>query len=114
LGADRTATALLAADAPVPVPARISRAFLRRAMRLGRSARDALVLAAAHDADDLATLERAAAALDLDLDGLAAADEAGLVRLAPGRIEFRHPLVRSAIYGEAPAPARRAAHRALA
>ncbi|MGC1288995.1 MAG: AAA family ATPase, partial [Streptosporangiaceae bacterium] len=47
--------------APVPVPASISRAFLSRAGRLTDTARQALVLAAASDTGDLATLERAAA-----------------------------------------------------
>jgi predicted ATPase len=59
--------------APVPVPASISRAFLSRAGRLDQAARQALVLAAASDTGDLATLERAAARLETDLSGLAAA-----------------------------------------
>jgi DNA-binding CsgD family transcriptional regulator len=100
--------------APVPVPASISRAFLSRAGRLDQGARQALVLAAASDTGDLATLERAAARLETDLSGLAAAENAGLVRLGPGTVEFRHPLARSAVYADAPASQRRAAHRALA
>ena len=100
--------------APVPVPASISRAFLSRAGRLTDTARQALVLAAASDTGDLATLERAAARLETDLSGLAAAENAGLVRLGPGTVEFRHPLARSAVYADAPASQRRAAHRALA
>jgi DNA-binding CsgD family transcriptional regulator len=100
--------------APVPVPASISRAFLSRAARLDQAARQALVLAAACDTGDLATLERAAARLETDLSGLAAAENAGLVRLGPGTVEFRHPLARSAVYADAPASQRRAAHRALA
>ncbi|MGH3276510.1 MAG: AAA family ATPase, partial [Streptosporangiaceae bacterium] len=100
--------------APVPVPASISRAFSSRAGRLGEAARQALVLAAASDTGDLTTLERAAARLETDLSGLAAAENAGLVRLGPGTVEFRHPLARSAVYADAPAGQRRAAHRALA
>ena len=100
--------------APVPVPASISRAFLSRAGLLDDTARQALVLAAASDTGDLATLERAAARLETDLSGLAAAENAGLVRLGPGTVEFRHPLARSAVYADAPASQRRAAHRALA
>ncbi|MBV9735686.1 MAG: AAA family ATPase [Acidisphaera sp.] len=100
--------------APVPVPASISRAFLGRAARLDQAARQALVLAAASDTGDLATLERAAARLETDLSGLAAAENAGLVRLGPGTVEFRHPLARSALYADAPASQRRSAHRALA
>src|SRR5215472_14600974 len=53
---------VLAPDgAPVLVPARISRAFLRRAGLLDPAGRQALLLAAASDTGDLPTLERAAA-----------------------------------------------------
>ena len=100
--------------APVPVPASVSRAFSRRVGRLDQAARQALVLAAASDTGDLATLERAAARLEIDLAGLAAAESGGLVTLGPGTVEFRHPLARSAVYADAPASQRRAAHRALA
>ena len=114
LASDADDVVLAPEGAPVPVPASISRAFLSRAGRLDQAARQALVLAAAGDTGDLAMLERAAARLETDLSGLAAAENAGLVRLGPGTVEFRHPLVRSAVYADAPASQRRAAHRALA
>ena len=99
---------------PVLVPARVSGAFLHRAGQLDQAARQALVLAAASDTGDLATLNRAAARLDIDLAALAAAENAGLLTLHAGTVEFRHPLARSAVYADAPAEQRRAAHRALA
>jgi DNA-binding CsgD family transcriptional regulator len=101
-------------DAPVMVSARISRAFLRRASMLDPQARQALVLAAISGTGDLATLERAAARLGIDLSGLGPAEHAGLVSLCTGTVEFRHPLARSAVYADAPASQRRAAHRAMA
>jgi DNA-binding CsgD family transcriptional regulator len=100
--------------APVMVSARISRAFLRRASLLDQQARQALVLAAISGTGDLATLERAAARLGIDLSGLGPAEHAGLVSLGAGTVEFRHPLARSAVYADAPASQRRAAHRAMA
>jgi len=101
-------------DLPVPVSARISSAFLRRAEALDEDARRLLVLVAANDSGETAVLARAAASLGLDLAGLDAAETAGLVRLAEGRAEFRHPLARAAIYSESPVDGRREAHRALA
>ena len=101
-------------DAPVMVSAQISRAFLRRASLLEPHARQALVLAAISGAGDLATLERAAARLGVDLSGLGPAEHAGLVSLGAGTVEFRHPLARSAVYADTPASQRRAAHRAMA
>ena len=68
------------------------------------------MLAAASDTGDLTVLARAG----LRVDDLAEAERAGLIRLAAGRLEFRHPLARSAVYGEASPEQRRAAHRALA
>jgi DNA-binding CsgD family transcriptional regulator len=102
------------AEGPLPISASIAQAFLRRARSLPDDTRRTLVLAAASDDRELATLGRAAAALGLSVDTLAAAEDAGLVSLGPGSLEFRHPLVRSAIYGEAEAKERRAVHRALA
>jgi DNA-binding CsgD family transcriptional regulator len=113
--ADDTGELALAPDgAPLLVPARISRAFLRRVRTLDESARCALLLAATSDTGDLPLLERAAARLGIELSTLAAAEAAGLVSLQAGSVQFRHPLARSAIYAEASAETRREAHRALA
>jgi len=114
LGAQGSRLAVAAVDEPIPVPAKVARAFLRRAATLDDASRRLLVVAAASDANDLAVLERAAATLGLGIEGLAAAEAAGLVRLGDGRFEFRHPLARAAIYREATPEQRRAAHRAIA
>ncbi len=104
----------LAPDAPVPVVASVAHAYLQRASALPPRTRDALVLAAATDRGELALLARAAATLGLEIADLAPAEEAALVTVEGARLEFRHPLARSAIYGAAPAERRREVHRALA
>ena len=114
LAPDAHDLALAPEGAPVLVPATIAGAFLRRAGTLSDTTRQALVLAATSDSSDLTTLGRAAAHLGVDLSALADAEAAGLVTLDSGRVEFRHPLARSAIYADAPAGQRRDAHRALA
>jgi DNA-binding CsgD family transcriptional regulator len=114
LGAESSRLPGAAIDAPIPVPAKVSSAFVRRAGGLDDPTRRLLVLAAASDSDDLPMLERAAASLRLDLGGLGAAEAVGLVRVGDGRIEFRHPLARAAMYAEAAPEQRREAHRAIA
>jgi DNA-binding CsgD family transcriptional regulator len=114
LAADPGDLALAPEGAPVLVSAKISQAFLHRAGQLSQAAQQALVLAAASDTTDLATLQRAAAGPGIDLAALADAESAGLVTLLPGTVEFRHPLARLAIYTDASADQRRSAHRALA
>ena len=59
-------------------------------------------------------MARAARLLGLDPAGIAAAESERLVDVSNGRIEFHHPLVRSAVYGDADSARRRACHRALA
>jgi DNA-binding CsgD family transcriptional regulator len=111
---DEQLLALAPEGAPVLVSSRIVEAFLRRVGSLDEAAQRALVLAATSDSGEVAMLERAASRLGVDLAGLVDAEAAGLVRLGAGRLEFRHPLARSATYARAPAEQRRAAHRALA
>jgi DNA-binding CsgD family transcriptional regulator len=95
---------------PLPISTSIARAFLRRAASLPAATRHALLLVATSDRGELSVLARAG----LQVEDLAGAEQAGLVRLAGGFAEFRHPLARSAVYGEAAPHERRAAHRALA
>jgi len=111
---DAGAAMLAPEGAPVLVSTGITRAFLRRAGQLDEGARKALVLAATSDTGDLATLERAAALVGIDLSELSSAESAGLLTLHAGTVEFRHPLARSAVYADAPASQRRAMHKALA
>jgi DNA-binding CsgD family transcriptional regulator len=72
-----------------------------------------LLLAAADEAGDLATVQRAAQALGLGISDLDHAEREGLVRI-DGHVTFRHPLVRSAVYRAATRSERRQAHEALA
>ncbi|HEX6518531.1 MAG TPA: LuxR C-terminal-related transcriptional regulator [Streptosporangiaceae bacterium] len=101
------------ADGPEPLPA-TSDMFAAALGRLGVSARTMLLLAAAEPAGDLALIVRAARAMGADPYEVDRAEQAGLVMLTTNRLEFRHPLIRSAAYHGASLADRRAAHRALA
>ncbi len=96
---------------PLPVSASVERAFLLRVRRLPEDTQALLLVAAADDSGDLATILEAAGTPAAALD---AAEADGLVMVDGARLRFRHPLVRSAIYHGAPPSRRRAAHAALA
>jgi len=98
---------------PRALTGRIEESFRRRFELLGADTRQLLVLAAADPLGDPALLSRAAPRLGLSLDAAAPATTSGLVEIH-ARVQFRHPLVRSALYGSASRAERRRAHRALA
>jgi hypothetical protein len=114
LGAERQRLADLPPDAPLAASTSVARVYLQRLRTLPQRTRDALVLASAVDGGELPVLARAAPMLGLDLSDLVPAEAAGLITVHDSRIEFRHPLARSAIYGDAPTDRRRELHRALA
>jgi len=99
---------------PVSISTSIATAFLHRFGRLPERTRRVLVLAAASDTRGVVVLARAASSIGLDIGDLAAAEQAGLVTLDNGEVEFSHPLARAAIYADAAAHERREAHAALA
>ena len=99
---------------PLPVGSIVAQAFARRAQELPQDARTALLVAAASASSELAPVLAAMRSLDLPVEALQPAEDAELLRLAGGRLEFRHPLMRSAVYHAAGPSERRAAHRALA
>ena len=88
----------------MPIGERISDLFAARARALDENARMVLLLAAAERLGDPMLLRRAAdAAGELSWDeAVANAEASGLVTFAP-TVEFRHPLVRSAVYYSAAA-----------
>ncbi len=110
----RSPLADVAPVGPVAVVTSVARAYVERAATLPERSRAALVLAAATDRGSTALLARAGARIGVSLADLDAAEEAGLVALRNDRVEFRHPLARSAIYGAAPREQRREVHRVLA
>jgi DNA-binding CsgD family transcriptional regulator len=98
---------------PLPVTGLIEQSFLRRVTPLPEATRRLLLLAAAEPVGDPALLWRAAGTLGIGADAAAPAETDGLLTIA-GRVTFRHPLVRSAVYQAAPAGDRRRAHLAIA
>ena len=100
--------------APIPVSARVEHAFLARVNRLPEETQTLLLVASADDSGELATVLRAAAQLGAQAESLDEAEQAGLVHVRGGRLELRHPLVRSAVYQAAPLSKRQAVHGALA
>jgi DNA-binding CsgD family transcriptional regulator len=90
---------------PLPVPEDHRDLALLRLSRLPRATRDVLA--------QIAAMSRPSTE-DLDLEALAPAERAGIVRVAPeGRVDFTHPLFGSALYSSLPEATRRELHRGL-
>ena len=95
------------------LPDRIEQAFLRRYEALPPAAKQLSLVAAAEPTGDPMLVWRAAGRLGIRPDAALAAEADGLLVIgAP--VMFRHPLVRSAVYGAASPQERRTVHRALA
>jgi DNA-binding CsgD family transcriptional regulator/tetratricopeptide (TPR) repeat protein len=106
-----------AAAARVPVSDRLEAVFAARYDALPETSQRLVLLAAAHDSDDLAELLLAGRILVGDIvtpSDLEPAVDCGLLRVEPHRVRFGHPLARSGVYRRAGVAARRVAHRALA
>jgi DNA-binding CsgD family transcriptional regulator len=107
----------LVPGSPVPLSARLEQAFAGRLAELTSATRDALLIAAADSESALAEILAAAselAGVRVPVDALDAAAAVGLLTRDEVRMQFRHPLVRSAILGTEPTRRRQQAHGALA
>jgi len=98
---------------PPPARGAVEESFRARVRALPTPVRRALLLAAADQVGDPETLGRALTRSGLPDSALQSAQDAGLLTLN-GSVTFRHPLVRSAVYGLASRDERRAAHEMLA
>jgi DNA-binding CsgD family transcriptional regulator len=105
------------ADDFLPLTARLQRAFAARIPDLPPATRDALLVAAIDDRDELPEILAASAKLtgnSVGVDDLDSAVVAGLLRFDELRVRFRHPLMRSAILEAESMTRRQQAHGALA
>jgi DNA-binding CsgD family transcriptional regulator len=96
-----------------PVSIGIEERYARRLTRLDHDARRLLLVAATDQTGDPALVWRAAQQLGIPESAADTVETEQLLTLSP-RVAFRHPLVRSAVYGIAGSSERREAHRALA
>jgi DNA-binding CsgD family transcriptional regulator len=99
---------------PLPVGSSLERSLAQRLEPLPGETRRALLVAAASDSGDANEIARALVAVGLDVAALIAAERHGFIVTEAGKVEFRHPLLRSAAYHVADAVERRNAHRAHA
>jgi DNA-binding CsgD family transcriptional regulator/tetratricopeptide (TPR) repeat protein len=101
---------------PLPLSDRLQHTFNARADELPRQTRALLLVAALNDSGAVGEIVAAARLLSDQVaeEHLIPAVAAGLLRLRGDMIEFRHPLVRSALYDAATSEERRTASAALA
>jgi len=98
---------------PLPMSGRLERHFLAQVQALPDTTQMFLLLAAADASQDSTIVWRAADELGIPSSAADAAVTAQLIAMT-SRVEFRHPLIRSAILNGAHAADRRRVHRALA
>jgi len=96
-----------------PLSHRIEDGFWRQVQSLPPGTRQLLLTAAADPTGDVTLLWRAAASQGIGMEAAAPAEAAELVEFG-SQVQFRHPLIRSAIYREATPAERRTVHNALA
>jgi len=98
----------------LPLAGRLEQSFRTAIRRLPERTQLLLLMTAAEAAGSLELVLRAAEGFGAGLADLEPGERAHLVRVSDGRIRFRHPLVKTAAYHEAPLARRVAAHHALA
>jgi DNA-binding CsgD family transcriptional regulator len=96
-----------------PVAGKIEQSYARRLRQLPADTQLLVLAVAAEPLGDPMLLHRAAATLGVDLVAVSPAVDAGLLQVGR-RVQFAHPLVRSAAYRSAAAEDRQRVHRALA
>ena len=106
-GADRV-------EEPLPISRRLEAHFHRQVEALPRGVQMFLLAGAAETSGDVLLVRKAAFAVGCDRDSEAIAVQAHLLTATEPVIEFRHPLIRSAVYTGATPADRRQVHRALA
>jgi DNA-binding CsgD family transcriptional regulator len=98
----------------IPLTTRVQAAFAARVEGLPAATQTMLLVAAADDTGEVATVVGAAAELEVTAEALEPAEASGVVRTDGGRIVFRHPLVRAAVLDAATLAQRQRTHAALA
>jgi DNA-binding CsgD family transcriptional regulator len=98
----------------LPVPATIGELVRDRLEPLSPGAREALLVVSASPRAPVALVAAAAAENVQIVEGLAEAEDAGIVSRAGGGLEFTHPLLASVVYSQMPPARRRRLHRAIA
>ena len=98
---------------PIPISRRLETHFRRQVDTMPPDAQTFVLVAAAETSGDPSLVRTVAARLGCSPDAEALAIQARLMSTDP-RIEFRHPLIRSAVYAGASPEERRAVHGALA
>lgn len=99
---------------PLPMAHDLRRVFMDRVNRLGRDPQTLLLLCAADGSGRLTVLRRAAAALAANTVSLDNGELDEFLTNDGAAVQFRHPLIRSAVYHGSNPALRRAVHRALA
>ena len=116
LASELTRSQLVGADplaAPIPISRRLEEHFRRQVDALPSDTQTFLLVAAADTSRDPVLIRRAASALGCDTDAEVTAVRENLLTIDP-TIEFRHPLIRSAIYAGADPQDKRRIHGILA
>lgn len=108
----RQLTQLSLSPAPAPIGNQLEAHYLQRTQQLPANVRCWLSLAAAEPSAHYLLIAHAAEALNLSAESRYEAERSGLVSVGD-HVVFRHPLVRSAVYGAMSGAERRRIHSAL-
>lgn len=105
-------TAVAIAHEPVPIGRKLEDHYRARVESLPPETQLWLLVAAAESTGDASVVRQTATAVGVGDTASSAAESSGLVDVRDA-VRFRHPLVRSAVYGRASDADRRRVHRAL-